>query len=215
MTETDLRDLGDYSRSTLGLDLDRGALELIGRYVDLLALWNRSLRLTGERDPKVLLGKHAADSLACATLTTSSTRLLDIGTGAGFPGAVIGCARPDVDVTLLDSRERPISFLGEVIRSLPLPNVRAVVLRAEEAGRMPSMAASFDLVTSRAIRLDQFLDLAKPLVAPGGRIVAMQALATTDGLAAAAAAKSGLKLDEIRDYDLPAGEPRRLVIFGR
>ena len=180
----------------------------------LLELWNRSLRLTGERDPKVLLGKHAADSLACAVLPGAGARVLDIGTGAGFPGAVIGCVRPDVEVTLLDSRERPISFLAEVIRSVPLPNARAVVLRAEDAARTPSMAGTFDLVTSRAVRLDQFLALAKPLVASGGRIVSMQAPATTDALAAAAGRDSGLVLGEIRDYELPAGDPRRLVIFG-
>jgi 16S rRNA (guanine527-N7)-methyltransferase len=214
VTETDLRNLGDFSRSAFGLDLDRDALERIGRFVELLEVWNRSLRLTGERDPEVLLGKHAADSLACAALPAPGTRVLDIGTGAGFPGAIIGCARPDVAVTLLDSRERPISFLSEAIRSVPLPYTRAVLMRAEEAAGDPSMAGAFDLITSRAVRLDQFLGLAAPLVAPGGRIVSMQATSTTDAHAAAEARKAGLTLLDRRDYELPAGDPRRLVIFG-
>jgi 16S rRNA (guanine527-N7)-methyltransferase len=180
----------------------------------LLERWNRTQRLTGERDRRVLLGKHVADSLACAAVPSAGERVLDIGTGAGFPGAVIGCVRPDVDVTLLDSRERPMSFLGEVVRSVPLARVEAVTMRAEDAARIPSMAAAYSLVTSRAVRLEQVLTLAKPLLSPGGRIVSMQAPPTTEAMARSVANEAGVAFREIRDYRLPGREPRRLVIFG-
>jgi 16S rRNA (guanine527-N7)-methyltransferase len=107
VAEIDLRELAEYSRTTFGLALDADSCDRIERFLELLALWNRTQRLTGERDRQVLLGKHVADSLACAAVPSAGERVLDIGTGAGFPGAVIGCVRPDVDVTLLDSRERP------------------------------------------------------------------------------------------------------------
>jgi 16S rRNA (guanine527-N7)-methyltransferase len=210
----DLRQLAEYSRTAFGLALDADACGRIERYLDLLEVWNRTQRLTGERDRRVLLGKHVADSLACAAVPRDGERVLDIGTGAGFPGAVIGCVRPDVDVTLLDSRERPISFLGEVIRSIPLARVEAAAMRAQDAARTPSMAGAYGLVTCRAVRLDQVLRLAKPLLSPGGRIVSMQAPPTTEAIARSAADQAGIIFRELRDYRLPGGEPRRLVIFG-
>ena len=214
MAEIDLRGLADYSRTAFGLALDGDACDRIGRFLDLLEVWNRTQRLTGERDRGMLLGKHVADSLACAAMARDGDRILDIGTGAGFPGAVIGCVRPDVDVTLLDSRERPISFLAEVIRTVPLPRVQAVRMRAEDAARVPSMAGAFGLVTSRAVRLDQVLRLAKPLISPAGLIVSMQALPTTEAMARSAAGEAGVTFRELRDYLLPGGDRRRLAIFG-
>ena len=214
MAEIDLRQLAEYSRTAFGLALDADACGRIARFLDLLEVWNRTQRLTGERDRRVLLGKHVADSLACAAVPGDGERVLDIGTGAGFPGAVIGCVRPNVDVTLLDSRERPISFLGEVIRSIPLARVVAVAMRAQDAARSPAMAGAYGLVTSRAVRLDQILPLAKPLLSPGGRIVSMQAPPTTEAVARSAADAAGVVFRELRDYRLPGGEPRRLAIFG-
>jgi 16S rRNA (guanine527-N7)-methyltransferase len=214
VAEIDLRQLAEYSRTAFGLALDADACGRIARFLDLLEVWNRTQRLTGERDRRVLLGKHVADSLACAAVPGDGERVLDIGTGAGFPGAVIGCVRPNVDVTLLDSRERPISFLGEVIRSVPLARVEAVAMRAQGAARSAAMAGAYGLVTSRAIRLDQILPLAKPLLSPGGRIVSMQAPPTTEAVARSAADEAGVVFRELRDYRLPGGEPRRLVIFG-
>jgi 16S rRNA (guanine527-N7)-methyltransferase len=214
VAEIDLRELAAYSRTAFGLTLDADAWSRIERFLDLLEVWNRTQRLTGERDRRVLLGKHVADSLACAAIPGTDERVLDIGTGAGFPGAVIGCVRPDVDVTLLDSRERPMSFLGELIRSLPLARVDALAMRAQDAARIPSMAGAYGLVTFRAVRLDQFLPLAKPLLSPGGRIVSMQAPPTTEAMARSIADEAGIAFRELRDYRLPTGEPRRLVIFG-
>ena len=214
MAEEHLRELAEYSRTAFGLELDADACDRIVRFLDLLEVWNHNQRLTGERDRRLLLGKHVADSLACAVLATAGQRVIDIGTGAGFPGAVMACVRPDVDVTLLDSRERSISFLGEVIRSVPLTRAATVALRAEEAARTPSMCGSYGLVTSRAVRLDQVLPAAKRLISSGGRILSMQVPKTTESMAQSLAAEAGVVFRELRDYRLPDGDPRRLVIFG-
>ncbi len=198
-----------------GFDLDVGALDRIGRFLDLLVVWNRRLRLTGERDVGTIIKKHVADSFACVPLMPADAgRVLDLGTGAGFPGAVVSCVRPQLTMTLLDARERPVSFLGEAIRSVPLPNARAVQMRAEEAALDRTIGHCQQVVTSRAVRMDLFLGLAKPLLGERGRAVSMQTPNTTETTAQTVAAAHGLSLLDVRDYELPDGEPRRLLLFG-
>jgi 16S rRNA (guanine527-N7)-methyltransferase len=199
-------------RDSFGLPLGGDALSRIERFVDLLVLWNQRLRLTGERDRSGLIRKHVIDSLACAPLLPLEGQILDIGTGAGFPGAVLGCVRPDLGLTLLDARQRPVSFLGEVIRHLPLPRARALAMRAEDAAEDPTLAGLQSVVTCRALRIDVFLPLAKPLLGPGGFAVSMQTPRLDSSAVAEIARKHGLDLVELREYRLPDGERRRLVV---
>jgi 16S rRNA (guanine527-N7)-methyltransferase len=199
-------------REAFGVHLDPAALSRIERFLDLLVLWNQRLRLTGARDRATLVSKHVIDSVSCVPLLPTEGRALDVGTGAGFPGAVLSCVRPDVDMTLLDARQRPVSFLREVIRELPLPHTRAVAMRAEEAGTDPALARGQMLVTCRALRIDAFLSLARPLLAPGGLAVSMQTPHLEPKSAEAIAREHGFELVDLRDYRLPDGEPRRLVL---
>jgi 16S rRNA G527 N7-methylase RsmG len=116
-------------------------------------------------------------------------------------------------VTLIESRRRPASFLREVARSVPLPNVEVVEDRWELwAGRHPR---SLDLVTGRAIRLEVLLEPAATVLAPGGRVVGMQSQRVGGHELSDVAARYGLGLVETRAYELPSGEPRQLVVFGR
>lgn len=200
--------------SRFDVELGASALERIERFLDALELWNPRLRLTGERDRAVLLRRHVIDSLACVPLVPANGRLLDIGTGAGFPGAVIACVRPDTAIVLLDARQRPVSFLGEVIRTLPLEHVRAIAVRAEDAALDPSLAGRFDIVTCRALRMDLFLRLARPFLAERGTAISMQVPRVGRVEAETAAERAGLHLRELRDYALPDGDPRRLVVCG-
>jgi len=211
--ESDQWDLVDFCRRRFGVELQPEAMGRIGRFLDLLEVWNRRLRLTGERDRCTLLRKHVADAVRCVPLVPQGGSFLDIGTGAGFPGAVVACVRPDLQTTLLDAKQRPVSFLGEVIRGVPLTQARAVRLRAEEAADDATLARSQDLVTSRAIRIDQFVGLAEPLLAPGGRAISMQSQATERAVADAVARRAGMRVVAVHDYDLPDGEPRRLVVM--
>lgn len=211
MDEPD-RALLSASAARFGVELAPAAIGRIERFLDELDRWNPRLRLTGERDRAVLLRHHVVDSLACAPLIRLGGRLLDVGTGAGFPGAVLACARPDAEVTLLDARQRPVSFLGEVIRNVPLERAMALAMRAEDAARDPARAGRFDVVTCRALRMPLFLRLAKPFLAPGGVAVSMQVPRVNRQEASSAAAAAGLRLVELRDYALPDGGPRRLVV---
>ncbi len=214
MRETDRLALVAFCEATARVDLSRDDLDRIDRFVDLLELWNERLRLTGERDRSTLIRKHVADALACVSLVPPNGVLLDVGTGGGLPGAVIACVRPDVEAILLDSRQRPVSFLKEAIRAIPLPRARAVVLRAEDARTDRSIAGRVDIATARAIRMETFFSVARPLLAPHGRAVSMQTPATSAEEAAAIAARHGFRLLETRDYVLPDGDRRRLVIVG-
>jgi 16S rRNA (guanine527-N7)-methyltransferase len=210
--ESDRSVLVGFFRETVGRDLSTQDLERIDRYLDLLELWNERLRLTGERDRATLLRKHVVDALACVPLIPPGARFLDVGTGGGLPGAVIACVRPDVDTTLLDARQRPISFLNEVIRTVPLSRTRAIAIRAEDAANDPSIAGWAAVATARALRMDTFFSLVRPLLAPGGLAISMQTPVTTAGQAATVAARHGFRLVETRDYQLPDGDERRLVV---
>jgi 16S rRNA (guanine527-N7)-methyltransferase len=212
--ESDLQDLVDHCARAYGVSLDDDQLGRIGKFLDVLDTWNRRLRLTGDRDRRTLLRKHVADAVACVPLVPDAGTFVDVGTGAGFPGAVVACVRPDVITTLVDARHRPVSFLGEVIRTVPLGRTRAVALRAEDAAVDPTIAGTQQVVTSRAVRFDRFVPLARPLLAPGGRIVSMQTPASDRAFATEVARRVGLQLLELRDYRLPDGEERRLVILG-
>ncbi len=194
--------------AALGVRIDAAAEDRLGRFLALLAEWNQHVRLTGERDPQRLLERHVVDCLALVPHLPAAGGIADLGSGAGFPGLIIACVRPDLDVVLVDARRRPVSFLRDAVRTLGLPRVTAVEGRAEDVGRRAEFAHRFALVTSRAIRLDVFLRLAPPFLAPGGIVIAMQTPRTP-----AAAAGARLVPTGTRDYALPSGERRRLLLF--
>ncbi|MCW5889385.1 MAG: 16S rRNA (guanine(527)-N(7))-methyltransferase RsmG [bacterium] len=193
-------------------ELDAASTERLVRYLDLLMLWNRRFHLTGDRDRDSLVDRHVADSLAVAAEVSTSGHLVDIGSGAGFPGVVVACARPDARVSLLESRRRPVSFLAEVARTVPLPGLDPILGRAEDAPDRGLRDAA-TVAVSRAVRADAFLPLAYPLVVPGGIALVMatphQSLARTNAVGVAL----GFALESTRDYVLPRGEKRILVRF--
>jgi 16S rRNA (guanine527-N7)-methyltransferase len=213
VTETEQALLDRLACEVHGLQLERAATARLTRFLDLLDVWNPRLRLTGDRDRSTLLRKHVVDALAAERFLPDAGSVLDVGTGAGFPGVVLACVRPDLEVTLLDSRERAVSFLGEAVRGIPLPRARAVCLRAEDAATRPELVRRQTSVVSRAIRLDAFLEWAAPLVQPGGRLIAMQTPRVDHEAADRLAARHALRFLELYDYRLPDGERRRLVVF--
>lgn len=212
MRDVDRSILVEFAKDVAGIDLSDRDVARIDAYLDLLAVWNDRLRLTGERERSVLVRKHVADAIACLPLLPPSASFLDLGTGGGLPGAIIACLRPDLETTLLDARQRSISFLNEVVRAIPLERTCAVAMRAEDAAEDPSIAGRIDVVVARALRMDQVFELAPPLLAPDGRVISMQTIATTAAKAAESAKRHGLRLVETRDYRLPDGDERRLVV---
>ncbi len=212
MNEADRVLLDAWSTVAFGYGLEPEAAARIERYLGLLDVWNARLRLTGARDRATLVRKHVADALACRVHLPDRGSVLDLGTGAGLPGAVVACLRPDLTVVLLDSRQRPISFLAEVVRLVPLPNVRAIAMRAEDAARDATIAQRQRLVLSRAVRMNDLFRLAKPLLSADGGALSMQTPKTAHADAEAAARRYGYRTVEVRDYALPDDQPRRLIL---
>lgn len=200
------------SAAILGAHVDDGSLARIDRFLELLAVWNRRVRLTGERDRHTILVRHVADSLAAVRWLPVAGLVIDVGSGAGFPGIILGCVRPDLSLTLIESRRRRTSFLGEAIRSIPLPRARVVCTRAEQAADDGDLAHTGGVVIARALRLDVFLALAASLVAPRGVAIAMQTPGSR-GTAAKTAATSGFRLSGAHEYLLPDARKRTIMLF--
>ena len=191
----------------LGVHLAPQALAGFARFLDLLGVWNERIRLLGPRDRETIIGQHLLDGLAPAPHLPAAGRLVDVGSGAGFPGIVLGCVRPDLPLTLVESRRRRASFLREAIRTIPLPQAEVLEVRAEA---LPISDAA--VVTARGLRLDAFLELAAPLLAADGVAIAMQAAGAVRG-AAPVGAQHGLRLVAAPTYRLATGVPRCLLIF--
>jgi len=215
MTPAEVR-LLHAAAGELGVDVGYGAVDRLARFLDLLAVWNRRIHLTGARGLPSLVRNHAIDSLAPAAHIprTGPGLVIDVGSGAGFPGIVIACLRPDLEIALIESRRRRASFLREAIRAIPLPAARILEMRAEEAATDPELAGRAAVAISRALRLDVFLALAVPLLAPHGTAIAMQTPRTA-GLARERALEHGFRLAARQDYALPGGAARTLLFFDR
>lgn len=211
-----LSDEADLRRGAagLGVEVDTATVVRLGRFLELLDVWNRRFHLTGDRERAVLVRKHLLDCLAVVPDIPGTGIVVDIGSGAGFPGLVLGCFRPDLPLFLIEPRRRPTSFLYEAVGSLPLPMARVVTARAEQAARDLGLGAAARIVVSRALRLDLLLDLAGPFLAPDGELVAMQTPSIGRSAAEDLARARGLALVRLRDYRLEGGEARRLLVFG-
>jgi 16S rRNA (guanine527-N7)-methyltransferase len=143
------------------------------RYRQELLDWNTRFNLTAITDPEEILIKHFLDSLSLLLVYNEPlARLLDIGSGAGFPGLVLKIVHPDWQVTLLEATGKKVTFLRHMIELLQLTGIEAVHERAEELGHKAEYRASFDVVTARAVAsLPTILEYAAPFCRVGGQII--------------------------------------------
>lgn len=159
----------------LGITLAPAALEHLAWLAAELLRWNRTHNLTAITDPAEVYEKHLIDSLTLLPLIGAAKRLLDLGSGAGFPGLPLKIARPELDVVSVDAVGKKIAFQRHVVRTLQLSGFTAVHGRAEDLPGSPAGGAGFDLVTARALgSLPLLARLAAPCLVPGGRLVAMK-----------------------------------------
>lgn len=158
------------------ISLTDAQLAQFDRYAELLVAWNQKMNLTGITDPSGIVIRHFLDSLsvlACAPISTGAS-LIDVGTGAGFPGIPLKIARPDLRLTLLDSLNKRLTFLQTVMDALGL-SAQIVHMRAEDGGRNPAMRAQYDVVTARAVAaLPVLAEYCIPFAKKGGLFVAMK-----------------------------------------
>src|SRR5690348_2024095 len=143
MNASSLHERLERGIAALGLVLPAGAVDRLLAYQALLQRWNGTYNLTAVRDPAQMVTRHLLDSLAVLPFVRGRS-LADLGSGAGLPGIPLAIARPDMQVTLVDSNGKKARFLREVVRGLPLKNVSVQQVRAED------LQGGFDCVTARA-----------------------------------------------------------------
>ena len=164
--------------AAMHIDLPQDAQAKLLAYLDLLAKWNRTYNLTAVRDPIEMVARHLLDSLAVLPFIHGTT-LADLGSGAGLPGIPLAIARPDMQVTLVESNGKKVRFQREAVRSLPLTNV------AIEQARVQDTAGAFDTVTARAFAgLADMLAWGAHLLAADGRWLALKGHADPAEIAA-------------------------------
>lgn len=214
------------ARSTeLGITLDETALERFEAYRALLIEWNARFNLTRVTEPDEIERRLFLDSLALAPLlqrhrvasrVNGTLRLVDVGTGAGFPGLPLKIAEPNIELTLIDATAKKIGFLEEVIRVLGLSEARAVHGRSEELAHDPTYRSAFDVVIARAVaKLPALIELCMPFCGPRGWGLFPKGLEIEDEVESAATALSALraKLIGVETPALPELSGTTIVII--
>ncbi len=195
--------------------LSAGKAEALTVYGELLLEKNKVMNLTAITEPREVATLHMLDCAAlCSGFDLSGRRLIDVGTGAGFPGLVVAILCPDCQVTLLDPLEKRLGFIREVIEELGLSNVALLHARGEDAGRDPGLRERFDFAAARAVAdLKVLSELCLPFVAVGGRFLAMKTVGSEPELDAARPliGQLGGRADKPWDYVIPGTDvPHRV-----
>ena len=169
------RDLFARVASRYGVEVSGETMEKLDIYARLLVEWNQKMNLTAITDPAGIAVKHFADSLTAAALMPKGAfSLIDVGTGAGFPGVPLALYRPDCKLTLLDSLNKRLTFLDTVCRETGL-TATLIHARAEEGGRDPKLREKYDVACARAVaNLPVLSEYCLPFVKVGGRFVALK-----------------------------------------
>lgn len=145
-------------------------IQAFALYQDMLLDWNSRMNLTAITQPEEVASKHFADSVLPAALVPPGARVIDVGTGAGFPGLPLRILRPDIQLTLLDSLQKRIGFLTALCQALGFADVALRHARAEDAGRDPALRGRFDVALSRAVApFPVLLELTVPFLKVGGQ----------------------------------------------
>ena len=198
----------------IGISLSQTQLEQFRLYEQELLFWNRRVNLISMKSPLDIPVKHFTDSLTLAEFVSDGSRLLDIGTGAGFPGMPLKILKPAISLTLVESNGRKVSFLKELARKL---QVQAEILhsRVEDLGEQ--YRGVFDIVVSRAgLRLRELLEAGVFFKTPGGKILAMKGgdSREEEALPEGVINRLGIVLAGTRELQLPiTGDGRKIYIF--
>lgn len=184
------------------------------RYAEMLRERNQKINLTAITEPEEVKVKHFLDSCSAAELLPGGASVLDIGSGAGFPGLPLKIVRPDLTVTLLDSVNKKVAFVSDVIAELKLSGVTAVHARIEDFPHK----GEYDAVVSRAVaELSTLAEYALPFVKIGGAFIAYKSEKAESEAEAAASAITllGGRIREIREAFVAAGLTRKLIIIDK
>ena len=200
--------------STWNIVLSGAQLDLLDRYAEILVDYNQKVNLTAITSPEGIEDRHFADSLLFAAQPEVTGKLVDVGTGAGFPGVVAKIFKPDLQLTLMEPTGKRVDFLKYLCGELGLTGVEFAKERAEEAARKV-WREQFDLASARAVAaLPMLAEYCLPLVKVGGNFLAMKGASGEEELTAARGAIKNLggEYRETRTLHLPGGDTRTLIL---
>lgn len=213
MTINPLSLLSDQA-AVLGISLFREHISKFDIYLRELKSWNEKFNLTAIKDEQGVVIKHFLDSLTPLKFVKRGSALLDIGSGAGFPGIPLKIVEPSLNVTLLDSVNKKISFMRHMIEVLKLTGVEAIHTRAEELAK--TREGTYDVVISRALaNLSDFIKLGEPFLKPDGVLIAMKGSKADEEVKEAAKmmGKKKMQLRSIERLSLPLGAGERSLVI--
>lgn len=197
------------------IELSDEKIEMFDKYASLLVEWNSKFNLTAIKDPDGIVVKHFVDSLTVLSENKLEGTLIDVGTGAGFPGLPLLIANDNLEVTFLDSTGKKIRFIETVLDELGL-FANTVNLRAEEAARDEFLRESFDYATARAVsNLRDLSEYCLPFVKVGGKFISMKSAKTEEEITDAKEAIKvlGGEIKKVKSFELADCGERTLVFI--
>ena len=208
MNTAQLEDLFRTGFEAIGMAHDQAAIDKFVFYLQEVMKWNEKTNLTGHKSEEEMVGNLFIDSLACTKvlLPDTASSILDIGTGAGFPGIPMGIVCSQQDITLVEPNLKKVAFLHHIIGSLGLPNVRVEPCRIEQFSEKPEIQEKFDWVFMKALRFDLGLAYVTPLLSECGKCVFCRAEPLTPDLV-----PKGFSVVDELPYELPFGLGNRLL----
>lgn len=215
----DIRNFVKKYCEEVGFPLTDKQINQFEKYYELLIEWNEKINLTRITEPEEVAIKHFSDSLTLLSNydVPKGAKVIDVGTGAGFPGIPLKIARPDIELTLLDSLNKRLIFLQEVSGSIDI-DANIIHSRAEDGGNNPELRENFDVAVSRAVaRLNTLSEYCIPYVKVGGAFVAMKGPELQEELNEGKNAVNTLggKIEKVNEFSIPDGSNRTVVVIGK
>lgn len=199
----------------IDIQLSDKQIEKFFMYKKILKEWNEKINLTAIIDDKEIIIKHFIDSIIIEKYIPQNAKMIDVGTGAGFPGIPIKIIRPDVEITLLDSLNKRVNFLNEVIKQCKLEGITALHGRAEDIAQNVNYREKYDVSTARAVaNIATLLEYCTPFVKVGGSFICMKSEAEQEISDAEKAEKIlQVKKENVKIFTLPEIEAKRTLII--
>lgn len=211
-----MRDILKTGTQQLNIDLSDTQISQLIRYSELLKEWNEKINLTAITDDEGIATKHFLDSLSAFTTGKVGKNVIDVGTGAGFPGLVLKIAKPDMNITLLDSLAKRLNFLKEVAFNIDIcDGIDFVHMRAEDGGKNAAYRGAFDTVVSRAVaNLKVLSEFCIPFLKVGGYFLAMKGPMAESEMSDAKRAITilGGQIEEIKEVKIPFTDLNHKII---
>ncbi len=200
----------------INIELEENQIKKFYNYMNLLLEWNEKINLTAITEPNEIILKHFIDSITILKYIENNMKVVDVGTGAGFPGIPLNIVNTNVNYTLVDSLNKRINFLNEVIEKVDLKNINTVHSRIEDFAK--NNKETFDIATSRAVAsLNILLEYLLPLVKIGGICICMKGSNAKEEIESASKALEilGGKIEKVEEITLPESNIVRNIIIVR